>query len=126
LVRKRGQKVADHNAVILSVDAEARSATVRNHSGTHLLHAALRGVLGPQAMQKGSLVAPDRLRFDFTHDEPLTQNEIEAIEDQVNRWIELNAPAAVSQMSYPEALESGAIAIFEEKYGEKIVKRHLL
>ncbi|NIV49601.1 MAG: alanine--tRNA ligase, partial [Gammaproteobacteria bacterium] len=70
--------------VELAVDAEARAATVRNHSGTHLLHAALRQVLGPQAMQKGSLVAPDRLRFDFTHDAPLSDEEMREIEDLVN------------------------------------------
>jgi alanyl-tRNA synthetase len=106
--------------VELSVDAAARAATVRNHTGTHLLHAALRKVLGPQAMQKGSLVAPDRLRFDFTHDAPLTDDEIEAIEDAVNEWIETNAAAAVSEMPYAEAIESGAIAIFEEKYADRV------
>jgi alanyl-tRNA synthetase len=104
----------------LAVDADARAATVRNHSGTHLLHAALRSVLGNQAMQKGSLVGPDRLRFDFTHDAPLTDRQIEAIEDLVNRWIEQNAPAAVREMSYPEAIESGAVAIFNEKYGDVV------
>ncbi|NNL66065.1 MAG: alanine--tRNA ligase, partial [Myxococcales bacterium] len=104
----------------LSVDPEARAATVRNHSGTHLLHAALRSVLGPQSMQKGSLVAPDRLRFDFTHDAPLSGEEIRRIEDLVNGWIEANAPARVREMSYPEAIESGAIAIFEEKYGDQV------
>jgi len=104
----------------LVVDAEARAATVRNHSGTHLLHAALRRVLGPQAMQKGSLVAPDRLRFDFTHDAPVAPAEIERIEDLANGWIERNAPATVREMAYDEAIESGAVAIFEEKYGDRV------
>jgi alanyl-tRNA synthetase len=104
----------------LRVDAEARAATVRNHSGTHLLHAALRRVLGPQAMQKGSLVAPDRLRFDFTHDAPLSEEEIRSIEDLSNLWIEANEPARVREMSYTEAIESGAVAIFEEKYGDRV------
>jgi alanyl-tRNA synthetase len=104
----------------LEVDAEARAATVRNHSGTHLLHAALRRVLGPQAMQKGSLVSPSRLRFDFTHDAPLTGEQIEAIEDHVNRWIEANVPGQLREMAYPEAIAAGAIAIFEEKYGERV------
>jgi alanyl-tRNA synthetase len=104
----------------LVVDADARAATVRNHSGTHLLHAALRGVLGNQAMQKGSLVGPNRLRFDFTHDAPLEDSQIEAIEDLANSWIERNAPASVREMSYPEAIESGAVAIFDEKYGDLV------
>ncbi|HVH17364.1 MAG TPA: alanine--tRNA ligase [Myxococcota bacterium] len=104
----------------LAVDAEARAATVRNHSGTHLLHAALRQVLGPQAMQKGSLVSPDRLRFDFTHDAPLDDAEIRAIEDHVNDWIERNAPAQIRSMRYREAIEAGAVAIFEEKYGDVV------
>ena len=106
--------------VRLAVDPEARAATVRNHSGTHLLHAALREVLGPQAMQKGSLVAPDRLRFDFTHDAPLADAEIVAIEDRVNAWIEHNAPARIRSLPYREAVESGAVAIFEEKYGDVV------
>ncbi len=108
------------DAAVLAVDAEARAATVRNHSGTHLLHAALRSVLGPQAMQKGSLVAPDRLRFDFTHDAPLSAQEIEQIEDLANQWIEANVPAAVREMGYTEAIEAGAVALFEEKYGDRV------
>jgi len=104
----------------LSVDADARSATVRNHSGTHLLHAALRQVIGTQAMQKGSLVAPGRLRFDFTHDTPLSEEQIERIETLVNRWIESNAAAQVSELSYQDAITAGAIAIFEEKYGDRV------
>jgi len=104
----------------LHVDADARAATVRNHSGTHLLHAALREVLGGQAMQKGSLVSPDRLRFDFTHDAPLSDAEIERIEDLANGWIESNQPARVRFMPYNDAIASGAIAIFEEKYGDEV------
>jgi alanyl-tRNA synthetase len=71
-------------------------------------------------MQKGSLVAPSRLRFDFTHDAPLTSEQIEAIEDHANRWIEANVPAQIREMAYPEAIAAGAIAIFEEKYGERV------
>ena len=104
----------------LRVDPAARAATLRNHSGTHLLHAALRRVLGPQALQKGSLVAPDRLRFDFTHDAPLGVEEIERIEDLVNGWIEANHPARIRYLPYAQAIESGAIAIFEEKYGDEV------
>jgi alanyl-tRNA synthetase len=104
----------------LEVDAEARAATVRNHSGTHLLHAALREVLGPQAMQKGSLVSPGRLRFDFTHDAPLAQDEIDRIEDIANGWIERNAPSRIRELPYTQAIEEGAIAIFEEKYGDVV------
>jgi alanyl-tRNA synthetase len=108
------------DAVRLAVDAEARAATVRNHSGTHLLHAALRHVLGPQAMQKGSLVAPDRLRFDFTHDAPLSDEQIERIEDLVNAWIEANDSGRVRQMPYKDALAAGAMALFGEKYGDDV------
>lgn len=104
----------------LIVDADARNATVRNHSGTHLLHAALRGVLGEQAMQKGSLVGPDRLRFDFTHDSPLSDEELDSIEDQVNVWIEENRPGSTREMDYKSAIKAGAIAIFDEKYGEDV------
>jgi alanyl-tRNA synthetase len=104
----------------LAIDADARAATVRNHSGTHLLHAALRRVVGTQAMQKGSLVTPDRLRFDFTHDAPLTRDEIEKIEDLVNEWIEDNAAGHTREMSYADAIEAGAMAIFEEKYGDRV------
>jgi alanyl-tRNA synthetase len=124
LIVHRGKVVSGEiqidSAVQLKVDPEARAATVRNHSGTHLLHAALREVLGPQAMQKGSLVSPDRLRFDFTHDAPLADAEILAIEDRVNAWIERNAPARIRSLPYREAVESGAVAIFEEKYGDVV------
>jgi len=114
-----GKLRVDDEARLL-VDVESRNATVRNHTGTHLLHAALRGVLGEQAMQKGSLVGPDRLRFDFTHDSPLTRNELDAIEDQVNRWIEANHSGSTHEMDYNSAVKAGAIAIFDEKYGELV------
>jgi alanyl-tRNA synthetase len=124
LVVHRG-KVAEGRVALgdrarLAVDSAARAATIRNHSGTHLLHAALRAVLGPEAAQKGSLVGPDRLRFDFTHDAPLTQAEIECIEDLANEWIEANARAETREMPYDEAVKSGAVAIFEEKYGDEV------
>jgi len=124
LIVHRGKVVSGRMRVgeiaTLVVDRAAREATVRNHSGTHLLHAALREVLGPQALQKGSLVSPERLRFDFTHDAPLGEDEIERIEDLVNGWIEANAPGRVRQMGYREALDAGAVAIFEEKYGDRV------
>ena len=107
-------------AVSLRVDAGARAATVRNHSGTHLFHWALREVLGPQVTQAGSLVGPGRLRFDFTHDSPLTLEQISEIEDQVNRLIFQNLPGGIEERSYQEALDSGAVAIFEEKYGDRV------
>jgi alanyl-tRNA synthetase len=104
----------------LRVDAAARQATVRNHTGTHLLHAALRETLGEQAMQKGSLVGPERLRFDFTHDSPLTEEQLEEIEDRVNLMIESNQAGATREMDYPSAIKAGAIAIFDEKYGDTV------
>jgi alanyl-tRNA synthetase len=115
----KGEVRAD-GAAELIVDAAARDATLRNHSGTHLLHAALRRVVGTQAMQKGSLVGPDRLRFDFTHDAPLERAEIEAIEDLANEWIAANVTGVTREMAYAEAVEAGAIALFEEKYGERV------
>jgi alanyl-tRNA synthetase len=104
----------------LEVDRDLRGATVRNHSATHLLHWALRQVLGSQCRQAGSLVSPDRLRFDFTHDAPLTDDELRAIEDLANARILENLPASIVRKGYQEALKEGAIAIFEEKYGDVV------
>jgi alanyl-tRNA synthetase len=118
-VVRKGRIEVDQDAR-LEVDRESRQATVRNHSGTHLLHAALREVLGSQAMQKGSLVGPDRLRFDFTHDAPLSRAQLEAIEDRVNGWIEDNQPGQTREMDYKSAIAKGAIAIFDEKYGDEV------
>ncbi|MGH8321379.1 MAG: alanine--tRNA ligase [Gammaproteobacteria bacterium] len=102
------------------VDEKLRAATVLNHSATHLLHAALRRILGTHVTQKGSLVAPDRLRFDFSHNHPLTPNELRRIEDLVNEEIRKNAEADVRQMGYDDAIKSGAMALFGEKYGSAV------
>ena len=98
------------------VDAERRAAIVLNHSATHLLHAALRSVLGTHVQQRGSLVAPDRLRFDFSHHQPVTDEELREIERLVNRQIRLNADAEITELPYEEAMASGAIAFFGDKY----------
>jgi alanyl-tRNA synthetase len=102
------------------VDAERRDAIKLNHTATHLMHAALRQVLGDHVTQKGSLVAPDRLRFDFSHYEPVTPEQLQAIEDLVNAEIRKNTPAQTDHMTYDDAIASGAMALFGEKYGDKV------
>lgn len=97
-----------------------RRDTERNHTATHLLHAALRAVLGPHVRQAGSLVAPDRLRFDFTHPEPLKPEELERVELLVNRWIMADFPVTWRYMPLEEARKEGAMALFGEKYGEVV------
>jgi len=103
-----------------AVDGERRAATVLNHSATHLMHAALRTVLGDHVQQKGSLVAPDRLRFDFSHFQPVTPEQLQRIEAMVNSEIRANVPATAEQMELADALASGAMALFGEKYGERV------
>jgi alanyl-tRNA synthetase len=116
----REGSIAVGDLVTLEVDHEARSATRRNHSATHLLHWALRKVLGEHAAQKGSLVGPDRLRFDFSHGKGLTSEQMDAIEDLVNAKILTNAPVETEVLPIEEARRRGAMAIFEEKYGEVV------
>jgi alanyl-tRNA synthetase len=106
--------------VRLEVDNPQRSATRRNHSATHLLHWALRTVLGEHAQQKGSRVGPDILRFDFTHSRPLTREEVTRVEDLVNAKVLENAPVHTEILAMDEAKRRGAMAIFEEKYGDTV------
>ena len=106
--------------VATRVDAERRTDTVLNHSATHLLHAALRKVLGEHVTQKGSLVAADRLRFDFSHFTAVTSEQLDTIEAMVNAEIRRNAETEVHHMGMQEALDFGAMALFGEKYGEHV------
>lgn len=102
------------------VDASLRAATVRNHSATHLLHKALRIVLGEHVQQKGSLVTAERLRFDFSHFEPMTSEQLKEVERLVNEQVLANAPTKTEQMSLDEAKAKGAAALFEAKYAENV------
>jgi len=102
------------------VNMAARRRAAGNHSATHLLHAALRAVLGPHVQQKGSLVDPDKTRFDFAHDKPMTEDEIRLVEKLVNDEIRLNQPVTVRHMSYDDAIKAGAMALFGEKYGDEV------
>ncbi|MEN5070333.1 alanine--tRNA ligase [Stenotrophomonas sp. TWI1183] len=102
------------------VDGQRRGATILNHSATHLLHAALREVLGTHVQQKGSLVAPDRLRFDFSHFAPISAEDLAIIERKVNEQVRANNAAEVHNMGMQEALDFGAMALFGEKYGEHV------
>ena len=101
-------------------DLTLRDATRRNHTATHLLHAALRHVLGTHVKQAGSLVAPDRFRFDYTHHQPLTEKQTRQIEEQVNEQIRRNLEVTKTVMPLEEAKRSGAVAMFGEKYGEQV------
>lgn len=130
--QKQGENLFLHKGVVvqgelrcnqqcqLSVNAEDRKATELNHSATHLLHAALRQILGDHVMQKGSLVNPERLRFDFAHFEPMTAAEISAIEARVNEQIRLNHVVEAQVMAKDDAVEAGAMALFGEKYGDQV------
>jgi alanyl-tRNA synthetase len=104
----------------LTVDATKRQGAMRNHTGTHLLHAALRKVLGEGVHQTGSYVAPDRLRFDFSYPKPLSAGQIRDIEDIVNQWILEDRPVETVQINRDQAQAEGALAFFGDKYGEVV------
>jgi len=107
-------------ACTVSVDGPRRLDIMRNHTATHLLHAQLRAVLGPHVQQRGSLVAPDRLRFDFSHDEPVTREQLDAITHNVNEAILANMPVVAVWKDLDTARSEGAMALFGEKYGERV------
>jgi len=108
------------DAVELAVDHAMRSAIRANHSATHLLHEALRQVLGDHVAQKGSLVAPDRLRFDFSHPKPMSAEELSAVESTANAYVLQNSPVETRLMALEDAMETGARALFGEKYSEEV------
>jgi alanyl-tRNA synthetase len=119
-VRLRQGTVKKDDRLICTVDAEKRASTMRNHTATHLLHSSLRMLLGEHVKQSGSYVAPDRFRFDFTHFDALSNETVEALENDVNDNILHNIKVETSVMDTDEAIKSGAIALFGEKYGSTV------
>jgi alanyl-tRNA synthetase len=115
---ERAHLGAGEVAVEVEVDRETRHATMRNHTATHLLHAALRERLGTHVRQAGSAVRPDKLRFDFTHGQALSPEELREVEDRVNEWVKASRPVRWLEMERAEAEKLGAMALFGEKYGE--------
>jgi alanyl-tRNA synthetase len=118
--RVRSGRLCKGDILTLMVDAAAREATALNHTATHILHAALRSTLGEHVKQAGSLVAPDRLRFDFTHFSQVDPETLDQIESRVNQRIRANVPTRVEEMAAEEAFQTGAMALFEEKYGDRV------
>ena len=120
LGRVESGSLSEGDEVRAEVDAAAREATMRHHTATHLLHAALRAELGPHVHQTGSLVAPDRLRFDFSHGDPLTPQQRLAVQGRINEAIRRNLPVRTDVMPVDEAMRSGAVALFDERYGDTV------
>ncbi|MGI9524833.1 MAG: alanine--tRNA ligase [Hyphomicrobiaceae bacterium] len=116
----KGEGLSVGDAIELVVDHRRRTAVRANHSATHLLHEALRRVLGEHVVQKGSLVAPERLRFDFAHPKPLSREELARVEDMANAVVSQNAQVETRLMAYDDAIETGAMALFGEKYGDEV------
>ncbi len=112
--------IALHDTVEVRVDAERRRSIMRNHTATHLLHRALRDVLGGHAAQAGSLVAPERLRFDFTHNRQVTPEQQREIERRINAWVRADTPVEWEVTDYQRAIDRGAMALFGEKYGDRV------
>ncbi len=113
-------KIKVGDAVVLTVDHNRRSRLRANHSATHLLHEALREVLGTHVAQKGSLVAPERLRFDVSHPKPMSAEELKVVEDMANEIVLQNSPVTTRLMSVDDAIAEGAMALFGEKYGDEV------
>jgi len=120
LAMVREGRLGEGDAVTLEVDQARRAATALNHTATHILHAVLRGILGDHVKQAGSMVSPERLRFDFTHFSALTEAELETVERLVNEEIRRNDALRVEVMNIEDALKTGAMALFEEKYGDRV------
>ncbi|MCX7674776.1 MAG: hypothetical protein N2Z70_02965, partial [Bdellovibrionaceae bacterium] len=116
----RGPWSSDTKEVRVMVDEARRLLTARNHSATHLLHAALRAVLGAHVKQAGSEVSAERLRFDFSHPKALTREELRTVQEWVNQRIQKAEPTQALEMSFDEAKQQGALAFFEEKYGDRV------
>lgn len=117
--------VAQGDLVVAQVDAERRADIQRNHTITHLLHRVLRDVLGDHAAQAGSLVSPERMRFDFTHTRPVTTEQVREIEHRLNAWIRTDSPVSWDVVERQHALDKGAIALFGERYGEHVRYVHV-
>jgi alanyl-tRNA synthetase len=113
-------RIGPDQRVEMAVDPQRRAATARNHTATHILHGELRAVLGDHVKQAGSLVSPERLRFDFTHFSPIEAEALAEIEARVNARVRANVPVAVDEMDAETAFQSGAMALFEEKYGDRV------
>src|SRR5690606_16709496 len=116
----RNGSIAVGDEVQAEVDTVSRQRIMRNHSVTHLMHKALREVLGSHVQQKGSLVDAERTRFDFSHNAPVTPEQIREIEARVNAEILANTPTEARVMAYDEAVKGGAMALFGEKYGDSV------